>query len=139
MVVVQSRVFSLVFDITLPSLQLRLFKGSVYRSSCNIRQGARMDAKEKPYKFVVRLPTQLRNQIFDAAKYYRRSMNSEIVSRLEQTFSAHDRDTEVQEPRASQELETWFTRTLSTNEQKLLDGYRRLPAEKQSALLGLLD
>ncbi len=46
-----------------------------------------MDPKEKPYEFVVRLPTVLRNQIADAAKYYRRSMNSEIVARLERTFS----------------------------------------------------
>jgi len=46
-----------------------------------------MDPKEKPYKFVVRLPTVLRNQIADAAKYYHRSMNSEIVARLERTFS----------------------------------------------------
>ena len=46
-----------------------------------------MDPKEKPYKFIVRLPTVLRNQIADAAKYYRRSINSEIVARLERTFS----------------------------------------------------
>ena len=48
-----------------------------------------MDPKEKPHKFVVRLPLRLRDQIADAATYYRRSMNSEIVARLEHTFSAN--------------------------------------------------
>ena len=42
---------------------------------------------EKPYKFVVRLPRQLRHRIGDAAQYYRRSINSEIVARIEQSFS----------------------------------------------------
>jgi hypothetical protein len=45
-----------------------------------------MDAEEKPYRYVVRFPPQLRDQIVEAAQYYRRSRNSEIVVRLEQSF-----------------------------------------------------
>ena len=108
-----------------------------------------MDAKEKPYKFVVRLPTELRNQIADAAKYYRRSMNSEIVARLERTFSGDQ--TEVRDSDLSphlpshlsqelrDEIETLFGRTLSEDEQRLIRSFRRMNEEKQKALLGLVD
>ena len=100
-----------------------------------------MDAKEKPYKFVVRLPTELRNQIADAAKYYRRSMNSEIVARLERTFSgvANElRDVDYS-PQLRDEIETLFGRTLSEDEQRLIRSFRRMSEEKQNALLGLVD
>jgi hypothetical protein len=99
-----------------------------------------MDPMEKPYKFVVRLPTLLRNQIKDAAKYYRRSMNSEIVARLERSFSgiqAEVRDADLS-PALQKELEILFGRTLSENEQRLIRGYRRLSAQKQQALIELL-
>lgn len=43
--------------------------------------------KEKPYKFVVRLPTSMRDRIAESAQLYRRSMNSEIVARLQESFS----------------------------------------------------
>ena len=101
-----------------------------------------MDAKEKPYKFVVRLPTELRNQIADAAKYYRRSMNSEIVARLEQSFSGIPTATDVQElaPDMYHELESFFGRTaLTTDEEKIIRAFRRLTEEKRNALLELLN
>lgn len=43
--------------------------------------------KEKPYKFVVRLPMSMRDRIAESAQLYRRSMNSEIVARLQESFS----------------------------------------------------
>ncbi|MFP6835403.1 MAG: Arc family DNA-binding protein, partial [Pseudomonadales bacterium] len=43
--------------------------------------------KEKPYKFVVRLPTTMRDLIAESAQHYRRSMNSDIVARLHHSFS----------------------------------------------------
>ena len=97
-------------------------------------------SKEKPFKFVVRLPISLRNQVADAAKYYRRSMNSEIVARLEQSFSGF-----LTEPPPNQshleinpELESIFGRSLSQEEEQIIRSFRRLPEHKQAALLELL-
>ena len=99
-----------------------------------------MELKEKPFKFVVRLPVKLRNQIDDADKYYRRSMNSEIVARLEQSFSGLN--TEVREddliPNLHPQYETVFGRGLSDEEERIIQAYRRLGSEKQAALLELL-
>ncbi len=99
-----------------------------------------MGSKEKPFKFVVRFPHSLRNQIADAAKYYRRSMNSEIVARLEQSFSgllAEVREDDVAPPMHAQ-IASLFGRGLSPEEEQIINAYRRLNEEKQAALLGLL-
>ncbi len=99
-----------------------------------------MEQKQKPFKFVVRLPLTLRNQIADAAKYYRRSMNSEIVARLEQSFSGIL--TEVREddvaPPMHAEIASIFGRGLTNEEEQLINAYRRMSEEKQSALIELL-
>lgn len=99
-----------------------------------------MELKEKPFKFVVRLPVLLRNQIADAATYYRRSMNSEIVARLEQSFSglrSEVREDDIAPPMHA-EIESLFGRGLSDSEEQFINAYRRLSAEKQAALLELL-
>ena len=99
-----------------------------------------MELKEKPFKFVVRLPLQLRNQIADAAKYYRRSMNSEIVARLEQSFrglKGEAREGDLA-PSMHPDYETIFGRGLSDEEEQIIQSYRRLSEEKQAALLELL-
>jgi len=100
-----------------------------------------MDLKQKPYKFVVRLPLQLRNQIAEAAKYYRRSMNSEIVARLEQSFSglpSHDESKQLA-PSMHQEFESFFGRALEPEEEQMIRAFRRLPHEKKLALLELIN
>ena len=43
---------------------------------------------ERQQRFVVRLPDGMRGRIADAAKENNRSMNAEIVSRLERSFAA---------------------------------------------------
>jgi Arc-like DNA binding dprotein len=96
---------------------------------------------QKPYKFVVRLPLQLRHQIGDAAQYYRRSMNSEIVARLEQSFSGLPTldTTEQIAPAFHDELESFFGRALAPEEEKIVRAYRRLSQEKKLALLELIN
>lgn len=101
-----------------------------------------MEMKEKPYKFVVRLPLQLRHQIGEAARYYRRSMNSEIVARLEQSFSGIPSASSAHHiaPDMHQELESFFGRTaLTSDEEKVVRAFRRLTEEKRNALLELLN
>ena len=41
-------------------------------------------------KFVMRLPRNIKNQLADIAQKSRRSLNSEIVSRLERSFNARE-------------------------------------------------
>ena len=99
--------------------------------------------KEKPFKFVVRLPLSLRNQVADAAKYYRRSMNSEIVARLEQSFSGlltepPPNQSQMEMVEINADLESIFGRSLSQEEEQIIRSFRRLPDHKQAALLELL-
>ena len=96
--------------------------------------------KQQPFKFVVRLPIELRDLIFEAAKLYRRSMNSEIVARLEQSLTGlhgerHESDLE---PPFFEHIETTFRRDLSDKEDTLIRLFRRLSERQRDALLGLL-
>ena len=95
--------------------------------------------KEKPYKFVVRLPADMRERIAEAAVHYRRSMNSEIVARLQLSLNglpSGDIEGSVAPPLHSQ-LEQILKRQLSTDEDALIKGFRRLSLSKQEALLKL--
>ena len=96
--------------------------------------------KQKPYKFVVRLPVDMRDRIAEAAQHYRRSMNSEIVARLEQSFSSlPSQDTERDvEPPLHPQLERMFRNNLNDKETSLITSFRRLSEDRQSALLSLL-
>lgn len=99
-----------------------------------------MAIKEKPYKFVVRLPAEMRARICDAAEHYRRSMNSEIVARLQQSLNGlpdSQAENELAPPLHSQ-LEQMLKRQLSEDEDALIKGFRRLSHAKQQALLSLL-
>ena len=96
--------------------------------------------KEKPYKFVVRLPADMRERIADAAAHYRRSMNSEIVARLQQSLNGlpdSQAESELAPPLHNQ-LEQILKRQLSEDEDALVKGYRRLSQAQQQALLRLL-
>ena len=42
--------------------------------------------KEQPYKYMVHLPPYMRDLIAESARRYRRSMNSDIVARLQHSF-----------------------------------------------------
>lgn len=99
-----------------------------------------MDLKQKPFKFVVRLPLQLRHHIGEAAQYYRRSMNSEIVARLEQSFSGIPSEQVAQglQPPMHQEFESFFGRSLTSEEETIIRAFRRLPDEKKLAVLELI-
>lgn len=96
--------------------------------------------KEKPYKFVVRLPADMRERIADAAEHYRRSMNSEIVARLQQSLNGlPDANAEGElAPPLHPQLEQMLKRQLTDDEDNLIKGFRRLSLAKQQALLKLL-
>lgn len=92
------------------------------------------------YKFVLRLPSELRERIAEAAGLYRRSINSEIVARLEQSLMGIPQDaveTQMEPPFFSQ-METTFRRDLSDDEDRLIRLYRRLSTQQRRALIDLL-
>jgi hypothetical protein len=95
---------------------------------------------EKVYKYLVRLPLNMRHLLAESAEYHRRSINSEIVARLHLSFSGL---TGVEEQRAlapamHEQFERLLHRDLSDEEEQLIRRYRCLNAAKREALLDLL-
>ena len=82
-------------------------------------------------KFVVRLPEGMRSRIAEVARHYHRSMNSEIIARLEKTLLA-----EGNLPADSSTSPS--TVELPLHEHQLLQHFRQLPQPQQSALIALL-
>jgi len=83
-------------------------------------------------KFVVRLPDGMRERIADVARQHHRSMNSEIIARLEQSMlqeGALD-DGELGVRLDSPEL--------SLHERELLQRFRQLSRRQQNALVALI-
>lgn len=78
-------------------------------------------------KFVVRLPDGMRDQIADIAASHHRSMNSEIVGRLEESIAADD-------PR----LADIDPAHLSNDEKAIVLAVRGISKGKRKALLALL-
>lgn len=83
-------------------------------------------------KFVVRLPEGMRDRIAEVARQHHRSMNSEIVARLEQSLAQESR---VEEKPLELSLEG---AELSMNELELLQRFRQLSHRQQNALIALI-
>ena len=96
--------------------------------------------KEQPYKYMVRLPPSMRDQIRESALHYRRSMNSDIVARLQQSFSGIPESSTVRdmEPPMHEQFENLFRRDLTADEEELVRIYRHLSSKKRDALRNLL-
>ena len=82
-------------------------------------------------KFVVRLPDGMRERIADVARNHHRSMNSEIIARLEQTLLQEgvlgdDQGLRLDSPE------------LSLHERELLQRFRQLSHRQQNALVSLI-
>ena len=92
------------------------------------------------YRLVVRLPEALRQRIVEASVRYRRSMNAEIVVRLEHSLNGLPGDASEAgvEPAFFPQLERAFRRDLSDEEDALIALYRRLSTSQRVALLQLL-
>ena len=82
-------------------------------------------------KFVVRLPDGMRERIADVARNHHRSMNSEIISRLEQSlFQEGTLD--------SSPILQIDSSELSSPERELLQRFRQLSRRQQNALVALI-
>ena len=81
--------------------------------------------------FVVRLPDGMRERIADVARNHHRSMNSEIIARLEQSM--------LQESVLSDDLNMRLdSPELSLHERELLQRFRQLSRRQQNALVALI-
>ncbi|MFP6849267.1 MAG: Arc family DNA-binding protein [Pseudomonas sp.] len=82
-------------------------------------------------KFVVRLPDGMRERIADVARNHHRSMNSEIIARLEQSM--------LQESALGDDLNIHLdSPELSLHERELLQRFRQLSRRQQNALVALI-
>lgn len=91
-------------------------------------------------KFVVRLPRPLHDQIASLARMYRRSMNSEIVLRLQYSISGpSDPEREkALEPEMFPQIERIIRGDLTEEEQRLLICFRRMTPDRRAALYSLI-
>lgn len=95
---------------------------------------------EAPHRFLLRLPPDLHGRVVEAATRYRRSLNAEIVARLENSLGGIPQDAAEAklEPALFPLLETTFRAELSEEENALIRLFRRLSARQRDALLNLL-
>ena len=96
-------------------------------------------SKPPPYRFVVRLPADMKDQILEAARLYRHSMNSELVARLQESLEGlpQVREDPADAP-LNLRLEQVLRSELSGDEAALLRCFRKLGNSKRAALLKLL-
>ena len=88
-------------------------------------------SSRKADKFVVRLPDGMRERIADVARNHHRSMNSEIIARLEQSM--------LQESALGDDLNMRLDSSeLSLHERELLQRFRQLSRRQQNALVALI-
>ena len=99
-----------------------------------------MDAAERPQRFVLRLPPALHRRVTEAAGMYRRSMNAEILARLEYSLNGIPADADISpvEPAFFPYIETTFRGQLSEEENTLIRLFRRLSSSQRTALVDLL-
>lgn len=93
-------------------------------------------------KFVVRLPHGMRSRIAEVSRLSHRSMNSEIVARLEDSLATQARIAEPQSVyQAGRGLQAVSQKGQddSAREQHLLDCFRRLSGTRREALIAFLE
>lgn len=79
-------------------------------------------------KFVVRLPDGMREQIADIAKVHHRSMNSEIIARLETSLAEESQAAAIQVDASS----------LTAGEKQLIKAFRNMHGPHQKTILELM-
>lgn len=97
-----------------------------------LHDGANQLKIQDIHPFGVRMPEELKKRLADEARTSGKSLNSEVVERLQASVAkqhaAHYR---------TEEGVTGYVVPLSDAERQMLAVFRRLPAEKQLALISL--
>jgi hypothetical protein len=96
--------------------------------------------KEPWDRFVVRFPPELRRRVDEAAKFYRRSRNAEIIIRLDHSLNGIPNLAfeKAIEPAMFAQIEKSLRANLTDEEQLLVHCFRRLSSAQRRALLQLL-
>ncbi len=89
-------------------------------------------------KFVVRLPDGMRQKIAQVARSYHRSMNSEIVSRLESSLRAEP-TLMTEDERAALEEGGMSSFEVNPQEAAIINRFRQMSISKRHALLEILN
>lgn len=94
-----------------------------------------------PDKLLLRLPSEIRSTLQLEANKHRRSLTSEIIGRLEQSLEEHPSQSifkpKLVSSRSTNKETALPPYDLEKTEQAMLEVFRRLPPEKQLALLSL--
>lgn len=95
---------------------------------------------ERIYKYLVRLPLAMRDLLAESARYHRRSINSEIVARLNLSFSGLPgvEEQRALAPAMHEQFDLLLHRELTPEEEQLIRRFRCLNGAKREALLDLL-
>ena len=95
---------------------------------------------ERVYRYLVRLPVAMRELLAESAQYHRRSINSEIVARLNLSFSGLPgiEEQRALAPAMHEQFDRLLHRDLSEEEEQLIRRFRCLTGAKREALLDLL-
>ena len=99
-----------------------------------IRKSPKPNVGQDVEKFVVRLPRGMRARIAEVSRLSHRSMNSEIVARLEQSLQV----ARLPEEPAAQPLKPVADSGLRDQESRLLAGFRSLDPVRRRALIEFL-
>lgn len=91
-------------------------------------------ARQEVEKFVVRLPKGMRSKIAEVSRLSHRSMNSEIIARLEESLGHASEDNNT----PSAPLLRSVDNNAGDQEHTLLAHFRAMSAEKRAALLELI-
>jgi hypothetical protein len=115
-----------------------------FRTNNPTSHAAALHAKtmsELTERFVVRFPKGLRKRLEEAARLYRRSVNSEILARLEASLGGMPNQAfeDAVHPAFTEEVERMLRTGLSADELTLLRCFKRLSSGKRKALIDLLE
>ena len=123
-------------------MAFRTYVNSIFQATDNGKRP--MNTSEKTQgsrtadKFVVRLPDGMRQKIALVAKSYHRSMNSEIVSRLESSLRAEP--SLLSEEEQAELLQGGQTAMdVNPQESAIINRFRQLSPSKRQALLEILN
>lgn len=103
-------------------------------------EGGIRNMKEPWDRFVVRCPPTLRLRVDEAARFYRRSRNAEIIMRLDHSLNGlpNLEFERAVEPPMFAHIEKSLRASLSKEEENLVLCFRRMSEVQRQALLNLI-
>lgn len=102
------------------------------------QEKATAHARQEVEKFVVRLPKGMRAKIAEVSRLSHRSMNSEIIARLEESLGQNGSSGSAPAAPLLRAVDSQSDASLAQLEREVLARFRALGSEKRAALLELI-